>query len=167
MSGWCECVALICMGNMTWFWFHKPAVALPASTLLQICEKPTCTANTLLQTLGSICLNLLHLCVCLWAVSFHYLQPRALCLSLYCHMFLCSSSGEGWLSQSKQGHESMGTLLAHGKLLLVATADCTAERHPVQEHAMQGLTRGLLPLLQNLCHSFTISRRRIFFSRAS
>lgn len=37
---------------------------MPASTLLQICEKPTCTANTLLQTLGSICVNLLHLCVC-------------------------------------------------------------------------------------------------------
>jgi hypothetical protein len=52
----------------------------------------------------------------------------------------------------------MGTLLAYGKLLLMATVDCATERQPVQEHAMQGLTRCLLPLLQNLCHSFTISR---------
>ncbi|KAK1626077.1 hypothetical protein QYE76_000392 [Lolium multiflorum] len=52
----------------------------------------------------------------------------------------------------------MGTLLAYGKLLLMATPECTTERQPGQEHAMQGLTRGLLPLLQNLCQSFTISR---------
>jgi hypothetical protein len=37
----------------------------------------------------------------------------------------------------------MGTLLAYGKLLMMATVDCATERQPVQEHAMQGLTRGL------------------------